>query len=129
MTAMMTFEMIHKEIQRAHRRLIELHAMAAAFIADNRNARMSLRAQQAIAAFNPTTVKARMLDLLNEQPGRALKTSEIVTMLNEQPGHTPTNANAVRQAAFELVRDGFIIRPKHGVYRAVTDDDVEEVKF
>ena len=124
-----TFEVIWKELVRAQRRVIELQGQLAAYVADNRNAKLSLKAAQAVASFNPTTVKGRALDIINEMEAEDLSSADLLKALNEQPGFTQTNPNAVRQATYELVRDGFIIRSKHGRFRPVGDEDVEGVKF
>ncbi len=117
-----TFETLWKELVRAQRRVIQLQGALAAFVADNRNARLSLKAQQALAVFNPNTVKGRMLDLLNESPTKEFKSAELAKELN-------ATVNAVRLSAFELIRDGYIIRVRHGVYKAIAEDDVEGVEF
>jgi hypothetical protein len=125
----MTFELLWKDYVRAQKQTIELMGRLAAFIADNRNAKLSLKAAQAVASFNPTTVKGRVLDIINEMERPHIKSSELLTVLNEQPGFERTNANAVRQATYDLVKGGYIIRLKHGRFKPVGEEDVEEVKF
>jgi hypothetical protein len=123
-----SFEQMWKRYIQLRKESIEIMAAMCAYIADNRNAKLSLRAQQALAAFSPTSIKGRVLDLLTEY-GVDMSLDEMLASLNAQPGQPPTTIGHVRSCMTELADGGYAVRVKPGVYRAVEDDDAEGVQF
>lgn len=123
-----SFEQIWKRYIRLRKESIELMGAMAAYIADNRNARLSLRAQQALAAFSPTSIKGRVLDLMSEYDDE-WTLDAVVKTLNAQPGHAPATLANVRACLSELADEGHVARVKPGVYRTISDEDVEGVEF
>jgi len=128
MKSIQSFEVAWKEYVRLRKRSIELMGCMAAYIADNRNAKLSLRAQQALAEFSPASIKGRVLDLLTETDD-TFTAEDVTKALNAQHGHGVLLLENVRFCLAELAKESYVLRVKHGVYRAIEDDDVEGVKF
>lgn len=123
-----SFEVMWKEYVRLRKRSIELMGAMAAYIADNRNAKLSLRAQQALAEFSPISIKGRVMDLLTEHE-QDFTIDDVVKALNAQQGHAVVMLDNVRFCLSELAKDAYLVRVKTGMYRAVVDEDAEGVVF
>lgn len=112
----MNLKLIWRDLVRAQRRVVELQAK---LFSHAENAKKSPDGSADYGAGGPGTVRFRMYDLIRRNPELEFTTEEVAQTLGVDP-------NAVRQEAYNLIRDHFIIRAKRGVYRAVRETDHDE---